>query len=143
MDVEQVLKKTQKLWSEWQEMGLSYICPDLAPVLRQHTELPDRVRKENTYTLTEFFDGQSPIWDIALEMRQSLTTLSRSLHHFLKQGIIELRELPDLPSPEGRNQEQAVEGETQRVKNGEGSPGGHHTTRIKNGWPCCGPATFA
>ena len=99
IEVEKVLDKSEKLWSQWQGMGLSYLCPDLAPILKQPGELPARVKTEQSQTLTAFFNGQSPIWDIALEMKQSLTTLCRSLHHFLKQGIIELQPLPDLLPP--------------------------------------------
>ncbi|MDJ1185146.1 response regulator [Roseofilum casamattae] len=97
--IPQLLERTQPLSRQWQKMELTPLSPDLAPILKRPTELPKRVSAETSGKLIQLFNGENPIWDIALEMKQSIPTLSRSLRHFWKQGIIDFRTLPDLEPP--------------------------------------------
>ncbi|MBP0031001.1 response regulator [Roseofilum sp. Guam] len=92
-----LIQRTQSLSKQWQTMELTSLSPDLAPMLKR--ELPKRVNAQTSTKLIELFNGENPIWDIALEMKQSLYTLSRSIRHFWKQGIIEFQSLPDLNPP--------------------------------------------
>lgn len=92
-----LIERTQNLSKQWEKMELTSLSPDLAP--RLHAELPKRLNAETSTRLIELFNGENPIWDIALEMKQSLYSLSRSIRHFWKQGIIEFQSLPDLNPP--------------------------------------------
>ncbi len=94
-----LLERTQTLYKQWQTMELTAVSPDWAPILKRPTELPKRVNMETSAKLIQLFNGENPVWDIAIEMNQSIYALSRSLRHFWKQGIIEFQPLPDVEPP--------------------------------------------
>ncbi|MCT7951009.1 response regulator [Ancylothrix sp. C2] len=99
-EVEQVLQKTKILWQQWQEMGLSHLAPDQAPILLRNSGLLNNPSTPQTIlSLSQLFNGQNTLWDLALRKKQSVTVLTRTLHYFVGQGIIEVRTVPDLASP--------------------------------------------
>ncbi|WP_017718622.1 response regulator [Kamptonema formosum] len=99
VEVKEVLQKTGETWQQWHAMGLSYISPDGAPVLKERSTAEPPVSSDTFFGMKTLFNGQNTLWDIALERKQSVTGVSRILHHFLQQGLIEVREVPDLLSP--------------------------------------------
>ncbi len=99
VEVKQLLQKTVETWEQWHGMGLSYISPDRSPVLKELYTCQSPVSSDTFFAMKNLFNGQNTLWDIALERKQSVTGVSRILHHFLQKGLIEIREVPDLPSP--------------------------------------------
>jgi chemotaxis family two-component system response regulator PixG len=104
--VEQLLQEAQQLWEQWQSAGLGHLqellwrfSPDLSPTLKQPDQLQNQVSPGVYQTLTKLMDGQNTLWDVAVQMRRSVAVVTRSLLPFVQQGVIELREVPDLPSP--------------------------------------------
>lgn len=97
-DVRAILQKAQHLWQQWQKMGLSYIDPDLAPVLSDPPRLQKQVSSASFLTLNNLFNGENTLWDLAIERKQSVISVTRTLHHFVEQGKIKLEKVPDLPS---------------------------------------------
>ncbi len=53
----------------------------------------------STQGLIGLLRGQLTFWDIAMEMRRSLPEILRALSPLIRQGVLELREMADLPSP--------------------------------------------
>ncbi|MBI4782555.1 MAG: response regulator [Oscillatoriophycideae cyanobacterium NC_groundwater_1537_Pr4_S-0.65um_50_18] len=104
LSVAQVIYEAQKLRQQWQASGLGFLqelisqfSPDLAPVLRirslaENTPLPSR-------GLMQMMKGQLTFWDLSQELKRSLPEILRALSPLIRQGVVELREIADLPSP--------------------------------------------
>ena len=98
-ELKQVLATAQKLWERWKKMGITNIWPEQSPILKKYVNLKERVTLESLEALSDKFNGQNTLWDIAMKKKQCLALTTRSLYHFLKLGLIEVRAVPDLPSP--------------------------------------------
>ncbi len=85
------------LWQQWQALGLTYISPDHAALWTGKSS--DSSQSLTARSARTFFNGQYTLWDIAQRQRRSLADLTRTLHHFINQGTLQLREIGDLPSP--------------------------------------------
>ncbi|MBD3880203.1 response regulator [Phormidium tenue FACHB-886] len=101
--ISQTLREAHHLREQWRNLGLGFLqeflyqfSPDLAPVLRRpySNSVPD-----STKSLLQLMRGQLTFWDIAMELQQSLPHILQSLAPLIRQGIVELREIADLPSP--------------------------------------------
>lgn len=106
LSIEQVLGESRQLWEQWLSCGLGYLqellsqfSPDLAPVIRDAKQLEIRVSPIVYTSLTRLMQGNLTFWDVAIRMQRSLPTVLRSLLPLIHQGVIELREIPDLPAP--------------------------------------------
>ena len=99
LESEQMLSDNRELCQKWEAMGLSHLNPDLAPILKQSASLESRVSSDSLLALSNHFNGQNTLWDIALKKKQCLTVATRTLYHFVKQGLIDFRTVQDLPSP--------------------------------------------
>ncbi len=96
-EFQRLLTSVRDLWQQWQAMGLTYICPDQAPLWTGKTA--DSDLSLTATSVRTLFNGQYTLWDIAQRQRRSLTYLTRTLHHFVEQGTLQLRQVDDLPSP--------------------------------------------
>jgi chemotaxis family two-component system response regulator PixG len=97
-ETEQVLQKAHQLWQQWHEMGLSHLDPDQAPILNEENAL-NQASSETLLSLSQLFNGQHTLWDLAVQKKQCVTVVTRTLHYFVKQGVIAVREVSDVPSP--------------------------------------------
>jgi two-component system, chemotaxis family, response regulator PixG len=98
-EVEEILSSTEQLWQKWKAMGLWLVEPEQAPLLKVSSELQNRYRADSLLALTNVFNGENTLWDIAFKKRQCLTVASRALLHYMEQGAVSFRTVPDLPSP--------------------------------------------
>jgi two-component system, chemotaxis family, response regulator PixG len=98
-EVEQILHSTEQLWQKWKTMGLWLVEPEQAPLLKLSTDLQNRYSADSLLALTNVFNGENTLWDIAFKKRQCITVASRALLHYMEQGSVSFRTLPDLPSP--------------------------------------------
>ncbi|HEY9639223.1 MAG TPA: response regulator [Coleofasciculaceae cyanobacterium] len=103
LSVAQVIYEVQQLRDQWRESGLGFLqelvsqfSPDLAPVLRSRPPSTEAIASQGMMRLMK---GQLTFWDLALELRRSLPEVLRSLSPLIRQGVVELREIADLPSP--------------------------------------------
>ncbi|NEQ75026.1 MAG: response regulator [Okeania sp. SIO2C9] len=99
LELKQVIEAAQKLWERWQKIGINDIFPEQAPVVKQSIKLHSRLSEESIQVLTSKFNGENTLWDITAQKRQCLALTTRTMYHFFKQGLIEVRAIPDLPSP--------------------------------------------
>lgn len=101
LEIEQICQKANYLWQQWQQMGLDDICPDNSPVLnvKQLKKSPYKLSEDTLIGMKDTFNNQNTLWDISVKKKQSLIVVTRSLHYFIKKGVIEVKELPDLPNP--------------------------------------------
>ncbi|MGL5066011.1 MAG: response regulator [Microcoleus sp.] len=98
-DVEQILHSTEQLWQKWKTMGLWLVEPEQAPLLKLSTDLKNRYSADSLLSLANVFNGENTLWDIAFKKRQCITVASRALLHYMEQGSVSFRTVPDLPSP--------------------------------------------
>lgn len=106
LSADQLLQEAQVLSEQWKEAGLGRLqcllwrfSPDLAPVLKHPQQLQQYVSPKTYRTLTKLLNGENTFWDIALQMRQPLAVVTRSLLSLIQKGVVELKEIPDLPCP--------------------------------------------
>ena len=103
-EVRQALKGIYQLYHQLQQMGLSYIFPEMAPRTKS-SNLQQRFASESSLNLVAFMDGQITIWDLVIVTKQPLNVVSRLLHYLVQQDEIKLEVVADLalvpatPSP--------------------------------------------
>ncbi|MGH7998675.1 MAG: response regulator [Brasilonema sp.] len=97
IEVNQSLHAAFDLCKQWQSMGLETLCPDMAPILKQPVSEQNLNISKTIFSLRQVLDGENTIWDIALQMRQSLTMVGSTIQNLAHQGVLELLTIPDLP----------------------------------------------
>lgn len=95
------IKKVQKQWQMWEEAGLRKVSPNLAPILRKPEELKaQKGINERIYkTFVTLINGKFTLFDLSIKMKQGILPLTKSLLPYIKKGIIDLIEVPDLDLP--------------------------------------------
>ncbi|MCL1468635.1 response regulator [Argonema galeatum] len=91
-DIEQILKKVEQLWQQWQNAGLANIFPEQAPVWKQPPQ-------EKNWSLEKLLNGDNTLWDIAYQLKRPVTTVTLSLLPLIRRDAVELKEVPDLSLP--------------------------------------------
>lgn len=106
LSVEQMIQEAQVQRQAWRSSGLGYLqewmsqfSPELAPLLRNPPQLATRVSPSTYQSMIKLLQGQLTLWDVSLQMKRPLADVIRVLMPFIRQGIIELREIADLPLP--------------------------------------------
>ncbi len=106
LSVEQMIQEAQIQREAWRSSGLGYLqewmsqfSPELAPILRNPPQLATRVSPNTYQSMIKLLQGQLTLWDVSLQMKRPLADVIRVLMPFIRQGIIELREIPDHPTP--------------------------------------------
>ena len=98
-EMQKLLSSAATLWEEWNDMGLSSVWPEQAPILKHSKHLKKRVSHESLLVLNKKFNGQNTLWDIIFKKQETWKALPPILSKFLKKGWIEMKAVPDLPSP--------------------------------------------
>lgn len=91
-DIEQIIKKVEQLWQQWQNAGFVNILPEQAPVWKQPPQ-------EQNWSLEKLLNGDNTIWDIAYHLKRPLTTVTLSLLPLIRRDAVELKEVSDFSSP--------------------------------------------
>lgn len=94
-EVRQTLKNVYQLYHQLQQMGLSYVFPEMAPITKS-SNLQQRFASESSLNLVAFLDGQNTIWDLVIITKQPLTVVSRLLHYLVQQGEIKIEPVTDI-----------------------------------------------
>jgi chemotaxis family two-component system response regulator PixG len=127
LSVDQVIHHAYDAKTKWQMAGLGHIQKmmpgfsfDFAPFLA----LPDQLKAmvdNGTITpptykvLVSLLNGQNTLWDLSFKMQRSMIAVMRSLLPLIIDGIVELKEIPDLPFPPN-NQPMAGEPQVSKSK---------------------------
>jgi two-component system, chemotaxis family, response regulator PixG len=127
--VDSTVKRSKKLCEQWHQEFFSHLeklsykfSPDLAPMIVNPDRLREKISPTAFEALSKRLNGQATFWDIAALMQQPLTSVVTSLLPLMQMGIIQLREIPDFPSPKRKSQLQ--EGNLEGVSSeGEKSKG--------------------
>jgi two-component system, chemotaxis family, response regulator PixG len=73
--------------------------PDLAPILKSPPNLASQVSPATFQSMIRLLQGKLTLWDVSLHMRRPLADVMRVLMPFIRQGVIELQNIPDVPVP--------------------------------------------
>jgi chemotaxis family two-component system response regulator PixG len=99
-EAEKILCSTELIWQQWKAMGLWLIDPEQAPLLKASADLDkNRFSSNSLIALANVFNGENTLWDIAFKKKQCVTVATRALVNYIKQGLVNFRTVPDLPSP--------------------------------------------
>jgi two-component system, chemotaxis family, response regulator PixG len=106
LSVEQVIADAQQMREGWRGSGLGYLqdwmvqfSPDLAPILKSPPNLASQVSPATFQSMIRLLQGKLTLWDVSLHMRRPLADVMRVLMPFIRQGVIELQNIPDAPVP--------------------------------------------
>jgi chemotaxis family two-component system response regulator PixG len=106
ISVDQVIQETLQLREAWREAGLGYLqewmeqfSPDLVPILQRPPELASHLSPAAFQSMSRLLQGKLTLWDVALQMNRPLPEVMRVLLPFIRQGVIELKEIRDIPCP--------------------------------------------
>lgn len=95
----QAIQESQQLWEAWRTAGLGNVSPNLAPVIKQAEELQKLASPRVYETLMKVIDGKRSLRDLAVQGKQDLVTLTRSLIPYIRKKIIGVVGISDLPIP--------------------------------------------
>ncbi len=99
-ELEQILCSAEQIWQKWKAMGLWLVEPEQAPLLKASAQLQEnRFSSNSLIALANVFNGENTLWDIAFKKKQCVTVATRALVNYMKQGLVNFRTVPDLPSP--------------------------------------------
>jgi two-component system, chemotaxis family, response regulator PixG len=106
LSIAQVIHEAQQLREQWRNSGFDQLqallpnfTPEMVPVITDPKKLTLVVPAEISVKLMKLMQGQRTFWDVAIQMKRSLPEVLRSILPLMNQGLISLKELPDLPNP--------------------------------------------
>ncbi len=96
----EIITKAEKSWQEWYAQRLGDISPNKTPTIAHPVQLYRQTTPIVYQNLVQIITGKRTLREIATEINEDLLLLTRSLTRYVQTGIIELRDLPDLKTPE-------------------------------------------
>ncbi|WP_244329107.1 response regulator [Tolypothrix sp. PCC 7910] len=93
------LQQMQDSWNNWTTAGLTSISPNLAPVLCKPAQLQQEVSPAIYKNFVSIINGKYTLLDLAVRLKQNVLPFTQSLLPYIRKGITELIEVPDLPLP--------------------------------------------
>lgn len=97
---EEIIVEVWKSWQSWETAKLGTCSPNLAPVIKQSEQLEVQTSPMTYKMLTQRLDGETSLRDLAVYLKQDILQLTRSLLIYVRWGLVELVEIPDLPGPD-------------------------------------------
>ena len=98
IDIELAFLQMQRQWSSWIVNGFDSIYPNHAPKIKNREHLKQTVSPVVYQNFDKLLDGQRSLRDLAVGMNKDLLLVTKSLYPYLKKGLLELVEVPDLDS---------------------------------------------
>ncbi|MBW4550554.1 MAG: response regulator [Aphanocapsa sp. GSE-SYN-MK-11-07L] len=99
MNSRQALTQAQQDWAAWSNAGLSNLSPNIAPILRNADLLSQQTSPQVYQALTRVIDGDRSLRDVALMLKQDLLLFTRTLIAYVRKGMVEFVQVPDLSPP--------------------------------------------
>jgi len=99
LNTNQALEQAHQAWEIWQQADLADIFPDLAPHLDSPEQLQQQTSPAVYKNLVGLIDGHRTLRDLAFLMKLDLVKLTRSLVSYIRQNLVGLQTIPDLPPP--------------------------------------------
>lgn len=91
------LKELQQNWNQWRDGGLSHVSPDSAPRLLRWKQLEETTSANVYQNLVKLITGDRTLRDLSVLMKMETLKIARSLQPYLRQDLISLETVADLP----------------------------------------------
>ena len=92
-EIHPVLTEIAEMHNQWEREHLQVLNLSLSPVLTEKGKtIPNPA-------LQKYLNGQFTMWDVALQLKQPITRVARSLIPWQEKGLLEFKTIADLPSP--------------------------------------------
>ncbi|MBP0017533.1 MAG: response regulator [Cyanobacteria bacterium SBLK] len=95
VEIELALSMTEKAWESWAKAGLALCSPNLAPILKNPTQLQGQVSPKTYQHLRELINGKRTLRDLAILMKKDLLGLTKLLRPYLRTHALGLVEIED------------------------------------------------
>ncbi len=100
----EMLNRSQKLLSQWFNLGLMAHSPDGAPKVSHPAALKEQLPPKLSQALGSLATGRASIRELSTITRQPLMTISNLISQGIHKNLIELLPLPDVPNPYAKSQ---------------------------------------
>ncbi|MGL5035316.1 MAG: response regulator, partial [Microcystaceae cyanobacterium] len=87
------MRQAQEMHQEWHQAGLDQYRPSFSP------ELTAKGNTLNNPAVQRYLNGQFTVWDVALQLKQPIPKVMRSLLTWQEKELINFKTIADLPSP--------------------------------------------
>ena len=88
-----VVTKAEQLGQRWHDAGFENLSPNLTPVYQKAIS-PTALSGWGKY-----LNGKYTLWDISARSRKSIVSVAKMLLPLVKKGLLQFRNLKDLPHP--------------------------------------------
>ncbi|MGB3404586.1 MAG: response regulator [Microcoleaceae cyanobacterium] len=88
-----VVTKAEQLGQRWYDAGFENLSPNLTPVYKKAIS-PTALSGWGKY-----LNGKYTLWDISARSRKSVVSVTKMLLPLVKKGLVQFRNLKDLPNP--------------------------------------------
>ncbi|RMG08435.1 MAG: response regulator [Cyanobacteria bacterium J055] len=109
-----VVDRAQKRWQAWCDADLIDISPNRAPILRHPAKLREITSAATYKKMCSILTGRATLRDLAVLLKQDLLRLALSLKPYIRQGFVDLVEIPDLKKPKLQNQQPSASSQPSR-----------------------------
>lgn len=99
IDAAQAVAEADRLWQAWKAAKVANCSPNKAPAISQAAQMQQCISPSVYQTLNQLLERQQTLREMAIEMKQDVLTVTRSLLPYVQSGLVELRTISDLPSP--------------------------------------------
>lgn len=92
-EIHPVLTQIEEMHTEWSRENLQALNLSLSPVLTEKGKaIPNPA-------LQKYLNGQFTLWDVALQLKQPISRVARSLIPWQEKGLLEFKTIADFPAP--------------------------------------------
>ncbi|MEC4814347.1 MAG: response regulator [Scytonema sp. PMC 1069.18] len=99
IDAAQAVAEADRVWQAWKAAKVVNCSPNQVPVISQKGELQQRISPSVYQKLSQLLEQQHTLREMALEMKQDVLIVTRSLLPYVQAGLVELITIADLPAP--------------------------------------------
>ncbi|ELR99555.1 DUF4388 domain-containing protein [Gloeocapsa sp. PCC 73106] len=99
IDPNQVVVEAWKKWQDWQGAQIADRSPNSAPIVTQQEQLRLCTSAKTYQALNQLLKDKLTLRELAIQTEQDILQLTRLLIPCIQQGLIELRDIPDLVIP--------------------------------------------
>ncbi|MDJ0724704.1 MAG: response regulator [Prochloraceae cyanobacterium] len=99
IDADRVIAESWKMWQAWQAAKIADRSPNSAPIIRKAKQLEESTSPKTYQVLKKLLDRKHTLRDLGVQMKRDVVQVTRSLMPYIQSGLVELIEIPDLPSP--------------------------------------------
>ena len=116
LDPSQAIEDAKKECLLWYQSGILNFHPEQAVTIEWPESLQAETSAPAYNAMKAMLDGQSSLREIAAKANKDIKLVARSLMPFINQGILALKDIPDLPCPVNFSNDLNLKGKTSAPK---------------------------